>query len=62
MSGHRLKNTSKRKRAELQQEARAGLTPGQKLKLLDQKFGEGVGATRERERLKRQRAERRKKH
>lgn len=60
MSGHRLKGTRKRKQAELRQQALSGLTPGLKLKRLDAKLGEGVGAIRERERLKKQRAQRRK--
>jgi len=41
----------KRRRAIERQEARAKLTPQQQLKKLDDKFGEGKGATKERVRL-----------
>ena len=55
---HKRKGQGKRNSAKKVEKARAKLTPGQKLKLLDEKHGDGKGATKERERLKRQRRER----
>jgi hypothetical protein len=46
------KKDDRRERAIERQEARAKRTPQEQLKLLDDRFGEGKGATKERARLK----------
>ena len=48
----KAKKELKRKEAEDRQEEYDKLTPTQKLKRLDEKLGKGVGAAKERERLK----------
>jgi hypothetical protein len=47
-----IRKDDRRRRAAERQEVRAKRTPQEQLKLLDDRFGEGKGATKERERLK----------
>jgi hypothetical protein len=60
MSTHKKKHKERTRRYELQERAtvlaeeRATRTPAQQIKILDQRLGEGVGATKERARLQHQ--------
>jgi hypothetical protein len=47
-----IRKDDRRKRATERQEVRAKRTPQEQIKLLDDRFGDGKGATKERVRLK----------